>query len=641
MLVVNAIPTVTHAQFTYSTNMDNTLTITGYTGPPGPVTLPSNINGLSVNGIAENAFKFNGDMTGVTIPSNITTIGDAAFWACSALGGVTLEEGFKSMGSDMFAYCVNLTNVMIPETVTSISDNAFFYCSGLQTISIPSSVGSIGAHAFEGSGLNSLVMPDSVTNMGFATFASCQNLTNCDLGSGVTAVVNWMFDLCTGLTNLVIPGNIISLDDYAFYGCTNLTTLTLSNGLGSVGGESGYVFEGCTNLRNLVIPGSITNIGTYAFQGCSLTNVTILGSANIGEYAFAEVPLSSVYIQGGSIGAFSFELCTNLTSLTLGTGLTNIGLDAFNSDPITNLVIPGSVNTIGEDAFAVSQLTNLIISEGVSTIGEGAFALNHITSLIIPSSVTSIGDQAFYMSINLTNIIIGRGVSNIYTGAFMSCGNPANFFFLGNEPAVIGNQDGPVFGGDINTTVYYLPETAGWGNSYQGVPTVMWDPIIQTGWPSFGVSNGQFGFNITSKANIPIVVAASTNLGSGPWVPLLSCTLTNIDDAPPLYFSDPFWSNYPSRFYRIAFPGQYPTITGSPSMIITNAGFGIGNNQFGFTITGPANISVTVQATTNLPGGSWTNLQSFTLTNGSIYFTDPGWTNYPSRFYRIAYPPAE
>jgi hypothetical protein len=73
-------------------------------------------------------------------------------------------------------------------------------------------------------------------------------------------------------------------------------------------------------------------------------------------------------------------------------------------------------------------------------------------------------------------------------------------------------------------------------------------------------------------------------------------------------------------------------------MIITNAGFGIGNNQFGFTITGPANISVTVQATTNLAGRSWTNLQSCTLTNGSIYFTDPGWTNYPGRFYRIAYP---
>ena len=175
----------------------------------------------------------------------------------------------------------------------------------------------------------------------------------------------------------------------------------------SIGAES---FEACVDLTRLVIPSSVANIGVSAFEGTSLTNVSILGNANIGDYAFYQLPLCSVFIAGGSIGSFGFELCTNLTSLTLGAGLTNIGLDAFNSDPITGLVIPGSVNSIGEDAFAVSQLTNLIISEGVSTIGEGAFALNHITSLTIPASVTSIGDQAFYMSINLTNVIIGAGV---------------------------------------------------------------------------------------------------------------------------------------------------------------------------------------------------------------------------------------
>jgi hypothetical protein len=320
--------------------------------------------------------------------------------------------------------------------------------------------------------------------------------------------------------------------------------------------------------------------------------------------------------------------------------VTSIAKVGFWGDPITSLVIPNSVTNIGDSSFGYCALTNLALPNGPITIGGWAFSGTPLTSLTLLGGVTITDDQVFFDCENLTNVIIGAGVSNLSYGMFCLCTNLNNVFFMGNAPGTVGSfpSDGPPFWYDPNVTIYYLPGTTGWGNSYQGVAAVMWNPVIQTGWPSFGVSNGQFGFNITSKATIPIVVAASTNLGSGPWVPLLSCTLTNIDDAPPLYFSDPFWSNYPSRFYRIAFPGQYPTITGSPSMIITNAGFGIGNNQFGFTITGPANISVTVQATTNLAGRSWTNLQSCTLTNGSIYFTDPGWTNYPGRFYRIAYP---
>ena len=161
----------------------------------------------------------------------------------------------------------------------------------------------------------------------------------------------------------------------------------------------------------------------------------------------------------------------------------------------------------------------------------------------------------------------------------------------------------PPFWYDPNVTIYYLPGDDGLGEQlsrggggdvesghpnglaeFWGEQWTVWIQHHQQGqYSDCGGGQHQFG---------------ERALGT-----LALLTLTNIDDAPPLYFSDPFWSNYPSRFYRIAFPGQYPTITESPSVIITNAGFGIGNNQFGFTITGPANISVTVQATTNLPGG--------------------------------------
>jgi hypothetical protein len=61
-------------------------------------------------------------------------------------------------------------------------------------------------------------------------------------------------------------------------------------------------------------------------------------------------------------------------------------------------------------------------------------------------------------------------------------------------------------------------------------------------------------------------------------------------------------------------------------------------NQFGFTITGTANIPLAVEACSNLGSATWTALQTCTLTNGSIYFSDPNWGNYPARAYRIRSP---
>ena len=62
---------------------------------------------------------------------------------------------------------------------------------------------------------------------------------------------------------------------------------------------------------------------------------------------------------------------------------------------------------------------------------------------------------------------------------------------------------------------------------------------------------------------------------------------------------------------------------------------GVQTNEFGFTITGTTNIPIVVEASTNLQGASWTSLQSCSLTNGSIYFSDAQWTNHPARFYRL------
>ncbi len=299
----------------------------------------------------------------------------------------------------------------------------------------------------------------------------------------------------------------------------------------------------------------MTEIDEDAFQSCAnLTNIAILGDTAIEDNGFYESQLGSLYIAGGCLGNYSFQHCSNLSNVVFGNRLTNIGFDAFTGGPITAIVIPGTVKQVGDDAFEDCLLTNLIISSGVTSIGGYAFLGNPLSSVYIPGTVSFTDDQVFFECGSLTNVIIEAGVSNISYGMFGGCDNLTSVFFLGNAPALVGSypSDGSPFAYDTNVTAYYLPGTTGWGTNYQGVPTALWNPVIEAGAGdgSFGVNNGQFGFEIKGTPGIPIVVEACTNLANPVWTPVQAMTVTN----GLVYFSDPNWSNYPTRYYGIGFP---------------------------------------------------------------------------------------
>jgi hypothetical protein len=416
ILLLLAAPVAVWGQFGYSTNADNTLTITGYTGPGGAVTIPTNISGLTVSSIGYHAFYENTNVTSITIPQSVTSIGAYAL-----------------------LLCLDLTTVTIPDSVTSIGEEAFDQCFRLTSIAIPG----------------------SVTNWGGVIFGECHSLTNVTIANGISSIVGGMFDGCTNLISITIPNSVTSIQDYGFAGC---------------------------GFTSFVIPDSVASVGEEAFYGCALmTNVTIPGSVI-------------------SIGQFAFIDCSNLS----------------------NLEIPGSVTSIGYDTFDSCGLTNISI----------------------PDNVTSMGDYAFSGCHSLINATVAKGVPIAYA-MFSYCTNLTSVFVQGNAPTVVGDSsDAPVFVEDNHVTVYYLPGTMGWSNTYQGVPAVLWNPVIQTNGSSFGVRSNQFGFNITGTTNIPIVVEACTNLASPVWTPVTNVLLTNGS----FHFNDPQWRNYPARFYGIGFP---------------------------------------------------------------------------------------
>jgi PKD repeat protein len=93
--------------FTYVSN-NGAITITGYIGPPGAVVIPSTINGLPVIRIGPSAFA-QSELTSLTIPDSISSIGDHAFWDCAGLKSATFGSGITNVEDYAFADCANLT----------------------------------------------------------------------------------------------------------------------------------------------------------------------------------------------------------------------------------------------------------------------------------------------------------------------------------------------------------------------------------------------------------------------------------------------------------------------------------------------------------------------------------------------------
>lgn len=162
-----------------------------------------------------------------------------------------------------------------------------------------------------------------------------------------------------------------------------------------------------------------------------------------------------------------------------------------------------------------------------------------------PLPVTSIAESAFFDCPNMTSVIIPSSVTTIAEWAFQDCPNLKQIYFTGSPPSLNGSY---IFENDP-ATVYYLPGT-GWPSTFSdaNLPTVLWNPVIQTSVGSFGVSNNQFGFNITGTTNIPISVVACTNLASPVWIPVTNVFLTN----GLFYFSEPMQTNDFGRFYGIS-----------------------------------------------------------------------------------------
>lgn len=619
------------------------------------VTIPGNVttiaDGAATKGGLIGAFSSCTSLTNLTIGNGVTSIGDSAFSGCSNLASVTLPASVVRIGADAFRSCASLTRVTIPKSVTTIDNTSyapgwvngpFFDCTSLSAITvdpgnpvyssldgvlfnktqttliaypggrpgnytIPATVTYIDYRAFGGcTNLTGLTLGDSVNSIGLAAFSSCTGLTNLTLGNTVTNIGGSGFENCSSLRGITIPNNVVTIGDSAFAGCHALIDITLGNGVTSIGASA---FSSCISLSSLIIGNSVTSIGDAAFSYCTaLASITIgSGVTNLGPAFFRCPGLTTIMVDPlnafyssldgvlfdksqttllqypshksqsytipamvTAIGASAFNGCTNLVSVIVGNGVTTVGDNAFAAcTNLTNVTLGNSVTRIDNWAFSYcSKLSGISFPGKLASIRDYAFAgCTSMTSITIPNSVTNLGYVPFWLCTGLTNITLGNGittigqqfqdcssltsitipasVTSIGDGAFAGCSSLRGIYFEGNAPGFAFCGCFQAFG-----TVYFLPGTTGWGPTFAGRPTALWNPQAQIGDASFGLRQNRFGFNISGTADIPLLIEGSANLAAQSWVPLQSCTLTN----GLIYFSDAQWTNYPARIYRIRSP---------------------------------------------------------------------------------------
>ena len=318
--------------------------IVGYTGTDPTVIIPDEMGACDVTEIAPCAFEGNSTITSIDIRANLKAIGDRAFYNCENLKTIYFRGDkyeWEALGDTSY-----LENVEIIYLVT-------YHTWGLQ-------------YKYKQGGQYALV--DSVAS-GDLEVPPTYN------GKPVTVIAKNAFS-DTGVEKLVLPESIVTIEEGAFSNCPSLRTVFLHPGITAIQPST---FEGCSKLLEVNIPDTVKTIGENAFKGCDNLNFISLpeGVEHIGTSAFAycgnlcEINIPSTV---KTIEAGAFEGCWKLEKIVLPEGLLHIGASAFEGcTALPEIIIPHSVQTIGEYAFRLCAFPSIHIPKTVIYIGRGAF----------------------------------------------------------------------------------------------------------------------------------------------------------------------------------------------------------------------------------------------------------------------------
>jgi hypothetical protein len=265
------------------------------------------VDGVNANFSSTDGVLFNKNITNLisypegktdasyVIPASTIIIRSEAFQNVSSLTSVTFESDSQltSIGQRAFYSATALISITLPEGVTTIGDYAFYGATSLTSITIPSSVDSIGSLVFYQTSLASFtVLAES------EFFSSTAGVL---FNKNITTLIS--YPVGKSGASYVIPSGVTSIGQHAFVQAPALTSITIPSSVTTIGSEA---FQDTSALTSITIPASVNSIGDNAFvSAVSLTKVYFLGNApaSIADSAFENIGLyPKAYIKLGATG---------------------------------------------------------------------------------------------------------------------------------------------------------------------------------------------------------------------------------------------------------------------------------------------------------------------------------------------------
>ncbi len=311
------------------------------------------------------------------------------------------------------------------EATVVTRDNLFNSYQG--TVTIPSTVSHGGETC-------------TVTAIGNNAFRNCQNLTDVEIPGTVRSIGAQAFWNCRSLSKIAISKEIERIGSMAFYHCDGMDRVEIEDmaSFASIEFEDynssplltdAKIYCQGEEVTQLVIPGRAGRISNYAFPLCShITSLSVgEGVTSIGDYAFYECSsLTRVELPNSleRIGLCAFAFCSGITDITIGDSMKVIDASAFyGCSALKSLTLPATLDAIEYAAFAFCEgIENVEFKGGDVHLDEAAFyACTSMTDLILSPGQTRVGDTSFGWCSGLQHVDLGQSLESIAPYAFYNC----------------------------------------------------------------------------------------------------------------------------------------------------------------------------------------------------------------------------